>query len=183
MSRLNELERVVGTDWPWFGQYGDDLLEELNKLNIPPMQPKQQQKKPEKRTVQDIEEPRELQEQPATKKKRGQKQVAATPARNPTPTAVNPLPPPHVTLAPASTPHPYRYTTPQYYTTPQHLTYKPYAFLQHPYGMHLPPPFYSYFHTPTQAPVPNSPPSSHVALQNSNLPSSSTAGAQNAANT
>ena len=63
IGRLNELERVVGMDWPWFGQYGDTLLEELEKLNIPPMQPKQQ-KKAEKRTVSELEDE---QTQPALK--------------------------------------------------------------------------------------------------------------------
>jgi len=56
------------------------------------MQPKQQQKKPEKRTVQELKGQRELPDQHVMKKKQGQKQVAATPGWNSTPTTVNPLP-------------------------------------------------------------------------------------------
>jgi hypothetical protein len=48
IGRLNELERVVGMDWLWFGQYGDNLLEEIKGLDIHPMQCKQQQKRAEK---------------------------------------------------------------------------------------------------------------------------------------
>ena len=40
--------------WEWTGR-GDNLLEELEKLSIPPMQPKQQ-KKVEKRTVSELED-------------------------------------------------------------------------------------------------------------------------------
>lgn len=182
IGRLNELERVVGTDWPWFGQYGDGLLEELKKLNIPPMQPKQQQKKTEKRTVQELEGQRELQDQPVTKKKRGQKQVrvAVTPTRNSTATtspshAAKPGPP-----VPGSMPQSYHYSTPQYYATPQRLTYNPYSFMQYPYTMRPQPPFYGYIHTPTQAPIHTLP---NTASQNPNTPSSSTTGTRDVHNT
>ena len=183
IGRLNELEWVVGTDWPWFGQYGDGLLEELKKLHIPPMQPKQQQKKPEKQTVQELEGQRELPDQRVMKKKWGQKQVTATPAQNSTPTTVNPLPSHTATPIPASTPQSYHYLMPQYYAIPQHLTYNPYSFMQYPYTMHPPPPFYGYLHTPTQAPIHNPHPSSNATSQNLNKPSSSTTGTQNVGNT
>ena len=39
MLRLAELERVVGSQWAWFGQYGDDLLSTLLGMSIPPMIP------------------------------------------------------------------------------------------------------------------------------------------------
>ena len=153
IGRLNKLERVVGMDWPWFGQYGDTLLEELEKLNIPPMQPKQQ-KKAEKQTVSELEDE---QSQPASKKKRGQKQDVATPTQNPTPTAVNPVPPSRITApapppAPISTPH--LYSTPYRYATPQQQTYNPYSSLTYPYAMY-PPSFYGYYQTPMQVPAPN----------------------------
>ena len=38
--RLAELERVVGSQWAWFGQYGDDLLTTLLGMSIPPVTPK-----------------------------------------------------------------------------------------------------------------------------------------------
>ena len=58
-------------DWPWFGQYGDELLMELKKLDIPPMQPKPQQKRTEKRTVCELEEGYSQQDElePVKKKK------------------------------------------------------------------------------------------------------------------
>ena len=171
IGRLNELERVVGADWPWFGQYGDALLEELKKLNIPPMQPKPQQKRAEKRTVHERQEA-SSQEEPAAKKKRGQKQVAPS-----TPTPVNrPALPVPTSIA---APHPY--AMPQHYATPQHIPYNPYSFMQYAYAMpaHPPPPFYGYFQTPMQPPrVPPNPTSSNIGSQNPNPPSSS-AGAQN----
>ena len=37
---LAELERIVGSQWAWFGDYGDDLLAELLAISIPPMTPK-----------------------------------------------------------------------------------------------------------------------------------------------
>ncbi|KAF4622423.1 hypothetical protein D9613_008999 [Agrocybe pediades] len=40
IGRLNELEKVTGGDWPWFGKYGNELLDEMSKLAITPMQAK-----------------------------------------------------------------------------------------------------------------------------------------------
>ncbi|KAF4610293.1 hypothetical protein D9613_010675 [Agrocybe pediades] len=40
VARLHELEQVTGDDWPWFGKYGDELLEEMSKLAIAPMKTK-----------------------------------------------------------------------------------------------------------------------------------------------
>jgi len=173
---------VVGVDWPWFGQYGDELLEELKKLNIPPMQPKPQQKRAEKRTAHELEEERSQGEQPAAKKRRGQKQVA--PAQNPTPTAVtiNTAPPSHSTTpAPGSigTLHPYAMH--QHYATPQ-LSYNPYTFLRYPYAMPPPTPFYGHFQTLLQPAVHNLPSSSNVGPQNPNISLSST-GARNGGDT
>jgi hypothetical protein len=175
IGRLNELEQVVGMDWPWFGQYGDNLLEELKKLDIPPMQPKQQQKRAEKRTVSDLED---KQIQPAMKK-RNQKQVVTAPTQNPTPTAVNPAPPSHITApapppAPISTPH--LYAMPYRYATPQQQTYNPYSSMTYPYAMYPPPPFYGYYQTPMQ---PNPQVLSKVGPQNRNLSSSLTPGTHN----
>lgn len=51
--RLNVLERIVGSEWPWFGRYGNQLLDYLISLNIPPMQPKPQQKRAAKRAAGD----------------------------------------------------------------------------------------------------------------------------------
>ena len=181
IGRLNELERVVGADWPWFGQYGDALLEELKNLNIPPMQPKPQHKRVEKRTVHEREEA-SSQEKPAAKKKRaGQKQVAHTQMRTPTPVnrpALQNLPVP----TSIATPHPY--AMPQHYAMPHqiHIPYSPYSFMQYPYAIpsaHPSPPFYGYFHTPMQPPrTPNPSSSSNIGSQNPNPPLSST-GAQN----
>ena len=38
--RLAELERVVGSQWAWFGKYGDELLAALAEIDMRPMQPK-----------------------------------------------------------------------------------------------------------------------------------------------
>jgi len=38
--RLAELERVVGSQWAWFGQYGDSLLDALLVMSIPALIPK-----------------------------------------------------------------------------------------------------------------------------------------------
>jgi hypothetical protein len=40
IPRLIDLERVVGCQWPWFGQYGNELLTELLGMSIPPARPK-----------------------------------------------------------------------------------------------------------------------------------------------
>jgi hypothetical protein len=48
---LIQLEKVVGESWPWFGKYGDELLEELVKMSIPPLQPKPKQARGQKRAV------------------------------------------------------------------------------------------------------------------------------------
>jgi len=40
-------------DWPWYGHYMDNSLEELKKLNAPPMLPNNSKKK---RTVPDLED-------------------------------------------------------------------------------------------------------------------------------
>ena len=159
IDRLNELERVVGVDWPWFGQYGDELLKELKKLNIPPMQPKPPKKRAKKR-VHDLEDD---QEQHVTKKKRDQNQIA--PTQNPTPIAVtaNPALPyfAHVThnsTTPVPVANPHSYATQQYYATPQRplLPYNPYHFMTYPYTIPPAPPFYGYFQKPIQPAVPNS---------------------------
>jgi hypothetical protein len=169
IGRLNELERVVGANWPWFGQYGDELLEELKKLNIPPMQPKSPKKRVEKRHL-DLEEECLYQDQHVTKKKRGQKQIVPTqnPTRTPIAVAVNPAPPSnsaialqHVTYSttppalPLAIPNSY-YATQQYYATPQgpQLHNNPYAFMQYPYTVPPAPPFYGYFQTPVRPGVP-----------------------------
>lgn len=169
IGRLNELERVVGADWPWFGQYGDALLEELKKLNIPPMQPKPQQKRAEKRPAHEREEARS-QEEPAAKKKRSQKQVAPPQIRTPTPASRPALP--HPVATSIATPHPY--AMPQHYTTPQHIPYNPYSFMRYTYAMPAhPPPFYGYFQTPTQPSRVSNPARSTSNIGSQNLPSSS----------
>ena len=38
--QLAELERVVGSQWAWFGKYGDELLAALAEMDMRPMQPK-----------------------------------------------------------------------------------------------------------------------------------------------
>ena len=43
------LERVLGGNWSWMSTYGSELWTELQKLNIPPMQPKPRQTKVAKR--------------------------------------------------------------------------------------------------------------------------------------
>ena len=47
--RLAELENVVGSQWPWFGQYGDNLLTTLLDMSIPPVTPKAQEVRGTKR--------------------------------------------------------------------------------------------------------------------------------------
>jgi hypothetical protein len=182
IGRLNELERVVGADWPWFGQYGDELLEELKKLNIPPMQPKPQKKRAEKRVHDsDVEEECSQQDQPITKKKRGQKQFAPTQNPNWIPTAVtNPAPPSHsqnvtyhstppVPFAIQPIPNPY--ATQQYYATPQGpQPYNLYSFMRYAYTT---PPFYGYFQTPMQPVVPPAPNTPYRSSQNEQASSSS----------
>ena len=48
---LIQLEKVVGESWPWFGKYGDELLEELEKMSIPPLQPKPKQPRGRKKAL------------------------------------------------------------------------------------------------------------------------------------
>ena len=48
---LAELERVVGSQWAWFGEYGDDLLAKLLAMSIPPMTPKALEARGTKRAV------------------------------------------------------------------------------------------------------------------------------------
>ena len=181
IGRLNELERVVGVDWPWFGQYGDELLEELKKLNIPPMQPKPQKRRAEKRVHQEEEEYSHG-DQHVTKKKRGQKQFAPSPTQNPTRTpiavTVDPAPPSysatltHHSTTPSAIPN--SYVTHQHYATPQGLQipYNPYTFLRYPYTLPPAPAFYGYFQTPIRPAVPNTPYTSFS--QNEQASSSST---------
>jgi hypothetical protein len=187
IGRLNELERVVGMDWPWFGRYGDNLLEELKKLNIPLMQPKPQQTRAEKRTIHELEDG-SSQKEPA-QKKRAPKHVA--PTQNPTPTTVtaNPALSSHwhpATPTAIATPHPY--ATPQYYATPHHLPHNPYSFMRYPLPYPMPghpqstPTFYSYLQTPMQ-PSRTIPSSSNVGARNVDPPSSSSAGGQNGGDT
>jgi hypothetical protein len=40
ISSLSGLEQVVGKNWTWFGQYGDELLSKLTSLPIPAVIPK-----------------------------------------------------------------------------------------------------------------------------------------------
>ena len=47
--RLSELERVVGSQWAWFGKYGNDLLAALAEMDMSPMQPKPPQTRATKR--------------------------------------------------------------------------------------------------------------------------------------
>ncbi|KAF4613504.1 hypothetical protein D9613_007563 [Agrocybe pediades] len=51
IGRLNELEKVAGEDWPWFSEYGNELLEEMRQLAIAPMQSKVCQRRLEKRAA------------------------------------------------------------------------------------------------------------------------------------
>lgn len=46
---LIQLEKVVGENWPWFGKYGDELLEVFNKLTISPLEPKPKQPRDQKK--------------------------------------------------------------------------------------------------------------------------------------
>ena len=57
---LIRLEKVVGESWPWFGKYGDELLELFKKISIPPLQPKPKQPRGQKKALeeQDREEER-----------------------------------------------------------------------------------------------------------------------------
>ena len=41
---LIQLEKVVGENWPWFGKYGDVLLEVFKKMTIPPFKAKAAQR-------------------------------------------------------------------------------------------------------------------------------------------
>lgn len=180
IDRLNELERVVGVDWPWFGQYGDELLEELKKMNIPPMQLKPPKKRAEKR-VHYHEDDNLHQEQHVTKKKRGEKQVVPTqnPMQTPIAVTVHPAPPSssmlrHVTYPSHSpTPEvlpiaiPNAFATHRYYATPQgpQLPYNPYSYMRYTYTTPPGPPFYGYFPTPIQPVTPN------MTSQNEQAPS------------
>src|SRR6266545_1764838 len=49
--QLIELECVVGCQWPWFGQYGDELLTELLHMSIPPAKLKPTQARGAKRPI------------------------------------------------------------------------------------------------------------------------------------
>ena len=167
IGRLNELERVVGADWPWFGQYGDELLEELKNMNIPLMQPKPQKKRAEKRDH-DLEEEYLHQDQHVTKRQRVQNQIAPTqnPTRTPIAVTVNPAPPSHSATLPHPTYHsmippipiPNTYATHQIYATPQgpQVAYNPYSFMRYAYTT-PPAPFYGYYQTPMRPVVPNMP--------------------------
>ena len=48
---LIQLEKVVGENWPWFGKYGDELLEVFKKMTIPPLQSKPKQPRGQKKST------------------------------------------------------------------------------------------------------------------------------------
>ncbi|KAJ3574267.1 hypothetical protein NP233_g1884 [Leucocoprinus birnbaumii] len=58
VERLKDLETMVGEDWPWFGRYGNDLLEFIHTLDIPPPVPKPKKSRA-KRKVREEEDERE----------------------------------------------------------------------------------------------------------------------------
>ena len=99
-------------------------------MNIPPMQPKPQKKRAEKRDH-DLEEEYLHQDQHLTKRQRVQNQIAPTqnPTRTPIAVTVNPAPPSHSATLPHPTYHsmippipiPNTYATHQIYATPQHI--------------------------------------------------------------
>ncbi|KAF9556931.1 P-loop containing nucleoside triphosphate hydrolase protein [Agrocybe pediades] len=51
LEGLDDLERVVGEEWPWLDKYGDELLQTMAGLAIAPMEPRPTQRRTEKRPL------------------------------------------------------------------------------------------------------------------------------------
>ena len=87
---LVQLEKVVGENWPWFGKYGDELLEVFKKISIPPLQPKPKQPRGRKKALDEKDE----EEERTTKRSRTSSSKKPTQTPNPGPAAqvVNHLP-------------------------------------------------------------------------------------------
>ena len=137
---LIQLEKVVGENWPWFGKYGDELLEVFKKMTIPPLQPKPKQPRGQKKALDE----RDRDDERTTKRSRTDTSHTSSskkPAQIPDPSTgpVTHLPPatplPHNPythlLTPGSSPYlnyqpqpNYQYyfnTTPQFSVSDQHV--------------------------------------------------------------
>ena len=104
---LIHLEKVVGGNWPWFGKYGDELLEAFKKMSIPPLQPKPRQPRGQKKA---LSEPDRDEEERATKRSRTSRTLSSKkPTQNPDPNLALPyrphLPPPILQVLATLLPH------------------------------------------------------------------------------
>ena len=90
--QLAELERVVGSQWAWFGKYGNELLAALAEMDMRPMQPKPPQTQGTKHTAAAQDMPDQIEEgrKEHTKKSRLDVQVQA-PAPTVTPVKSTPV--------------------------------------------------------------------------------------------
>ena len=87
IQSLIVLERIVSASWPWFGKYGDSLLEAMKEMSIPAMVPKPRKTRAKKRSAGDGGD------ESAAKRTRVDQRTTNEPAQ--TPTGPNPTPSHH----------------------------------------------------------------------------------------
>lgn len=188
ITRLNELEKVTGEDWPWFGTYGDELLDAMKRLDIGPMQAKPPQKRAEKRAA-PTDGDTESNEGDGGRKKR----AVTLPISISTLTAVNcdivetPQAPsqhrpfsympyfnPYTQMQsiPSTTQH--HPSSSSSHSNPTPIPYNPYSYHPTPYPQYIYSPYpqypmhpYSYQSTPSRNPNPSAPHRSSSSQQNS----------------
>jgi hypothetical protein len=122
--RLAELELVVGSQWAWFGQYGDDLLAVLLGMSIPPVMPKAPEVRGTKRLAAQLAAQEERGLGCALADNGGRKERAAKKARVETDASEEPRPAaptlPHVNVNTTFTP-PARFHPPPTFYPATHL--------------------------------------------------------------
>lgn len=116
IARLIDLERLLD-HWVWFGKYGDELLELLNSLAIPPMQPKPKETRGKKRPQPTGET--DLAAAAVGVRTQGDKRAKVTAVRVPSSTP-RPVQTPTAAISEASLPTPPIYATPIVPSTPRH---------------------------------------------------------------
>jgi hypothetical protein len=86
---LIQLEKVVGQNWPWFGKYGDELLEVFKKMTILPLQPKPKRPRGQKKVLNE----HDREEERITKRSRTSSSKKPTQIPDPSLAAVTHVPP------------------------------------------------------------------------------------------
>ncbi|KAF4622415.1 hypothetical protein D9613_009124 [Agrocybe pediades] len=152
IERLNELEKATGGDWPWFGKYGDELLDTMKQLDIAPVQAKPQ-RRTEKRPLAGVDgnEVHVEEEGGSLRKKRATTQSTTPVIPNPVVTPLHPASASrhqhqNFTFVP-HTPrtHPGS-QAPSYssHATPPILPYTPLPYYHTPYPPYMYPPYFQY---------------------------------------